>query len=328
MNMPDGSLDVQHVRSYWPRTNIASLRDFGIVLALVALFVALSFLSNVFLTTQNLLNLLDQWAPVAFMALGGTVVLVAGGFDLSIGSVYAFSGIVAALAANASSPALGMIAGIVIGLGLGLCNGLLVTIGQMNQFVATIGTSIVFGGGAAAITGGYLVVIKDQRFGALAETTFLNAKVSVYLFVVTAFLCTALLNMTSFGRYTRAVGANVETARLAGVPTQLVRALTYCISGLGGGLAAVLTVSQALSANPNATSGIQFNVWAAMLLGGNSVWGGVGAAWRTVVGVLLLALIQNGFDLLGVDPVYEQVATGAIFLAAVAVDAWTRSGRR
>jgi ribose transport system permease protein len=324
MNLPEAAVGTGHLTRLRLRANTAVLRDYGIVLALFGMFIALSFLSNVFFTRENLLNVLDQWAPVAYMALGGTVVLVAGGFDLSIGSIYAASAVIAALVANATSPIVGAISGVGTGIALGLGNGFLVTVGRMNPFVATIGTSIVFGGLAAVITGGYLVTVEDHSFGLLAETAFFGAKPSVYLFLAATLFCAALLNCTSFGRYTRAIGANVETARLSGVPTEIVRAATYGISGLGGGLAAVLTVSQAMSANPNTTTGIQFDVWAAMLLGGNSLFGGIGAAWRTVVGVLLLALIQNGFDLLGVDPVFQQVATGCIFLAAVAIDAWTR----
>jgi ribose transport system permease protein len=292
------------------------------------MYVVLTFLSPVFLTIENQFNILDQWAAVAFMALGGTIVLVAGGFDLSIGSIFAVAGLVAALVSNATSPWIGMIGGVAAGTALGLVNGLLITIGRMNAFVATLGTSIVFAGLAGAMTGGYLIQIADPSFGDLAEKTFLRAHISVYLFLVTILLCGALLNLTSFGRYVRAIGANPETARLSGVPTQLVVALTYCCSGFGGGIAAVLVTSQAMTANPNSAGTSQFSVWAALLLGGNSMFGGVGAAWRTVVGILLLALIQNGFNLVGIDPVFQQLATGLVFLAAVAMDAWTRPRAR
>lgn len=307
------------------RLSVGAVRDYGIVLALLLLFVALTFSSDIFLTQRNLLNILDEWSPVAIMALGGTFVLLAGGFDLSIGGIFAVSGIIAAQAANGSSVELGFLAGIAIGFGLGLANGLLVTVGRMNPFVATIGTSIVYSGLAAVITSGYLVQVTKEGFDVLAQTSFLNAKLSVYFFAAAIAVSSSLLNLTSFGRYVRAIGANSEAARLSGVRVDLVRASTYALSGLGGGLAGVLVVSKSLSANPGAgTSGIQFNVWAALLLGGNSVFGGVGAVWRTVVGVLLLALIQNGFNLLNVDPLWQQIATGLILLWAVALDAWAR----
>src|SRR5438128_1703662 len=199
MSVWEAVLDATRGRSK-PRLSFGVLRDYGIVLALLVLFVALTFSSNIFLTQRNLLNILDQWTPVALMALGGTVVLLAGGFDFSIGGIYAITGLITAQAAKGTADVLGWLSG----LGEGV--------------------------------------------------------------------------------------------------------------GLGGGLAGILVVSRSLSANPTGSAGIQFNVWAAMLLGGNSVFGGIGSAWRTVVGVLLLALIQNGFDLLSVDPLWQQIATGLILL--------------
>jgi ribose transport system permease protein len=307
------------------KVSLEWFREFGILIAFVLLFVVLSLSSDVFLTKDNLLNILNTWAPTALMALGGTFVLLAGGFDLSIGGILSVASVITAQVANSASPVVAVLAGIGMGVALGLANGLLVTVGRMNPFVVTIGASIVFGGLAAIISRGFVIQVDTGSFTQFTQDSFLGAKLSVWVFLVAAIGCALLLNVSSFGRFTRAVGSNPEAARLSGVRVGWVRAGTYAISGLGGGVAAVIITSSGISANPAVgTSGIQFNVWAALLLGGNSMFGGIGAIWRTVVGVMMLAIIQNGFDLLGVDPLWQQTATGLILLGAVAIDAWAR----
>ncbi|MCC6223532.1 MAG: ABC transporter permease [Thermoleophilia bacterium] len=302
-------------------------RDYGILVALVILFVVLSFSSEFFFTKTNLLNVLQQWAPVGVMALGGTFVLITGGFDLSIGAIFALSGVVSVLAVNASTPLLGAAAGLTTGLALGTVNGLLGTVARMNVFVATIGTMIVFAGTAAVITGGRIQIADDEGYG-FVRTRFLDVNVAIWIFAAVMIASSVLLNRTVFGRYVFAIGGNEEAARLAGVRVYPVRIAAFALSGLAGGLAAVMVASRSLSANATGNSGIAFGVWTALLLGGNSLLGGEGAIWRTMVGVFLLALIANGFDLLGLTPLYQQVATGSILLAAVGLDAWARAKRR
>lgn len=310
-----------------PSFRAQNLRDYAIVFALLALFIALTISSDVFLTERNLLNILDQWSPVMFMALGGTLVLIAGGFDLSIGAIFAMGGIVSVKVTNATSTEIGLLAGVLAGAGIGLFNGFLVSVLRMNVFVATIGTSIVLSGVATVITGGSVVTTLKAHFDFLGTTQFLGVKLSIWMMIAAIIACGVLLNRTPVGRYFRAVGGNLEAARLSGIRTEWVRALTFVLSGLGGGIAGALVASRSFSANANAFNGAQYNVWTAMLLGGNSFYGGEGAIWRTVVGVFLLALIGNGFDLLNVDPLYQQIATGGILLTAVAVDMFVRRKR-
>lgn len=306
---------------------ISRTPDFTILIALVALFVALSVSSSAFLTTSNLLNLLDQWTPVCFMALGGTLVLIAGGFDLSIGALFAMAGIVSVEVANATSTPLGLIAGVLTGAVLGLGNGFLVSVIGMNVFVATIGTSIVLSGLAVVITSGNVVVANDNSFGLFGTTHFLGVQLDIWLMLAGILLCSLLMNRLSLGRYIRAVGGNIEAARLSGVRTEWVRTTTFIASGLGCGIAGMIVASRSVSANANAFSGSQYSVWTALLVGGNSMYGGEGAIWRTVVGVALLALIGDGFDLINVNPLYQQIVTGGILLAAVAMDMLIRHRR-
>jgi ribose transport system permease protein len=306
---------------------VERLRDFGIVFALIAIFIALSVSSNVFLTTTNLLNILEQWAPVGIMALGGTIVLISGGFDLSIGAIFTLSSIVAVIASNATDPVLGVAAGVACGALLGAINGVLGTYCRMNVFTVTLGSSIAIGGLAGAITGGTVQNANDMGFG-FAANNYLGINVATWVFGVTAAICALLLARSVLGRYTYAVGGNEEASRLAGVNVNMIRLIALTLSGVGGGIAGVLVASAGASASASANAGIAFNVWTAMLLGGNSMWGGEGSVWRCLVGVALLALISNGFDLLAVDPLYQQVATGVILLAAIGLDALARAKRR
>jgi ribose transport system permease protein len=309
-----------------PSLPVERLRDFGIVIALIAIFVALSLSSSVFLTTTNLLNILEQWAPVGIMALGGTIVLISGGFDLSIGAIFTLSSIVAVIASNATDPFLGVVAGVACGAVLGAFNGVLGTYGRMNVFTVTLGSSIAISGLAGAITGGTVQNATDMGFG-FAANNYLGINLAIWVFGITALVCALMLARSVLGRYTYAVGGNEEASRLAGVNVNMIRLIALTLSGVGGGIAGVLVASSGLSASASANSGIAFNVWTAMLLGGNSMWGGEGSVWRCLVGVALLALISNGFDLLAVDPLYQQVATGVILLAAIGLDALARAKR-
>jgi len=309
------------------RLTVGRMADFAIVLTVAALFIVLSVTSSAFLTSANLLNLLNQWAPVCFMALGGTLVLIAGGFDLSIGSIYAMSGVIAVVVTNHTTAPLGMLAGVLTGALLGLGNGFFVSVLRMNVFVATIGMSIVLSGLALVITGGAVIVTSNLNFELFGTSTFLGVQLAIWVMVVAIALCALVLNRMPVGRYIRAIGGNIEAARLSGVRTEWVRTLTFVASGLGGGIAGVVVASDAVSANANAFSGAQYSVWTALLIGGNSMYGGEGAVWRTLIGVAMLALIGNGFDLLNVDPLYQEIVTGGILLAAVAVDMRIRHRR-
>lgn len=299
-------------------------RDYGIVISFVILFVVLAVWSDVFLTQRNLLNILDQWSAVGIIACAGTLVIIAGGFDLSVGAIAALSGVAAAKTANATSPELGLIAGVAVGLGLGFVNGALATAGRINPFIATLATSIIFRGAALAITGGLLILVEDESFDALGRGSFLTVKYSIWSFLGFFLLTAFLLGRTTFGRCVYASGGNAEAARLSGVRVGSVRAITFVISGFAAGLGGVIATSRVSTGQADAAAGIELEAIAAIVIGGTSILGGQGAIWRTVLGVLLLAMIGNGFNLLNVNPTYQRIFQGGIILAAVAVDAWSR----
>lgn len=305
------------------------MRGAAIVIPFVALFGVLAVASPPFLSTTNLLNIVDQQSTFLIMAAAGTLVLVAGGLDLSVGAVHALAGVTAAQVTITAGPVAGMVAGVAVGLTAGLANGLVVTVFRINALIATLAMSFVVSGVASLVTGGNLIVVLDQpEFATLARTDLLGVRSSTWIMIVVVALFAALLALTAFGRYVYAVGGNPEAARLAGVPVRSVRLATFVMSGGAAGLAGVLVASRVLSAQASSGQDIAFTVLAGIVVGGTSIAGGEGAVWRTVIGILFIALIGNGFNLLGLDPLYRQIALGVLILGAVGLDSALRLRRR
>ena len=311
------------------RLGIGTLRDYAISLALVALVLFLSARADNFLTVSNLKNVLEQSAGLGIVAAAGTLVIIAGGFDLSVGAIFAITGVVAAQIAVHGDPVVGLVAGVLAGAVLGLGNGLLVTVVRINPFIATLGSAFVIGGLALRITHGDLITVDfEGPFTKLGSNAIFGLKYSIWIWFLFSLAMGVLLARTVFGRYVYASGGNREAARLSGVPVGLVRSATYTLSGLAAGLAGVLSASRIGTGQADANNGvnIEFQAVAAIVVGGTSIWGGEGAIWRTVVGVLLLGVIGNGFTLLSIDPVYQNIVYGGIILIAAGIDARLRRG--
>jgi ribose transport system permease protein len=307
----------------------AGLREAGILLPFAALFVVLSLSSSTFATSTNLLNILDQQTATLIIAAAGTLVLVAGGIDLSVGAVYALAGVTAAQLAQHTAPGVAIVAGVLLGLVVGAANGTVVTVFRINALIATLAMSFVIAGIASLITKGNLIVLLDHPgFGDLARTEFLGVRTSIWIMSVAVVVTGLVLARTTSGRYMYAAGGNADAARLAGVRVNLIRVVAFTLSGGAAGLAGVLDASRVLSAQAGGGEALAFTVLAGIVVGGTSILGGEGAVWRTVVGVLFIALVGNGYDLLGLDPLYEQITLGVIILLAVGVDAWSRQRPR
>ncbi|ADB50515.1 ABC transporter permease [Conexibacter woesei] len=300
-------------------------REYGVLAVFAALFVALSLSSDAFLTTTNLLNIVDQWAAIGIIALAATLVLISGGFDLSVAAVFSVTGVIAAKLATSMGVAPALALGVLSGLGFGLLNGLAVVGWKVNSIIATLATGIVIGGIATNLTGGNLITVADTGFTALGQNELLGITLPTWFFAITAVLLGFLLHKTVYGRYVYAVGGNIEAARLSGVRTGRITIAAYGISGLAAGFAGVMVASQQATGQAGAAPNLVFDVVAAVIVGGTSILGGSGAIWRTVVGIGLLALIQNGATLLSLDETYRQMITGAIILCAAAIDVWARS---
>jgi len=297
----------------------------GIVIPFVITLVVLSLASPSFLRFQNLTNILDQQAGIIIVACAGTLVLIAGGIDLSIGAIYGLAGATALnVATSVSSPA-GVVAGLAVGLAVGLVNGIIVTRFRVNALIGTLAMSFVVSGIAAIVTKGNLVVsLNHPDFQDFAATRLGGVTSAAWMMILTAIGATILLSRTTFGRYVYATGGNAQAARLGGVRVDAIRVATFALSGTAAGLAGTIDSSRVLSAQASSGQFLTFTVLTGIIVGGTSILGGEGSMQRTVIGCLFVALVANGFNLLGLDPFYQQVTLGVILLLAVGVDAWSR----
>jgi len=304
-------------------------RAAGIVIPFLILFVVLTIASSSFATKANLLNILDQQSATLIIAAAGTLVLVSGGIDLSVGSIYGLSGVVAAELAIHNWPAgLAILVGVLVGFAAGLINGVVATYFRISALIATLAMSFVLAGLGSLITQGNLLnLFTHQSFSQLTRTTIFTVDSSIWLMVVAVVALGLFLAWTTIGRYMYAAGGNPEAARIAGVRVNGVRVIAFMLSGGAAGLAGVIDASRVLSAQSQDNSSLTFTVLAGIVVGGTSILGGEGAVWRTVVGILFIALIGNGYDLLGLNPLYEQITLGVLMILAVGLDAWSR-GRR
>jgi ribose transport system permease protein len=303
------------------------LAEYAVLVLLALIFIWLSLASPAFLSTQNLFNILNQNAPLAIVACAGTLVIIAGGFDLSTGAILGVAAVFAAYVAVNFDPLLGLLLAPIVGLLLGLLNGLVITWLKIHSFLATLATSLVYRGFALFITGGFLIsVTKFPEFSQLGRAKIEGLNYAVIVFLVFAAAMWIILDRTPLGRYIYAIGGNEEAAVLSGVRVNRVRIATFVLSGLAAGIAGAIVVSRISSGQPQTGEGIALQAIAAIILGGTSIYGGRGAVWRSIAGVYLLALIGNGFNILNVDPFLKDLVTGLIIIAAVGLSA--ARGRR
>ena len=297
----------------------------GIAIPFVLVFIVLVVVSPSFLRFQNMANILDQQAGIIIVACAGTLVLIAGGIDLSIGAIYGLAAATSLNVASSVSTPAGIVAGLGVGLVVGLANGIAVTRFRVNPLIGTLAMSFVVSGIAAIVTKGNLVVAFDHPdFQQFAATKILGITSAAWMMIAVAIVATILLSRTVFGRYVYATGGNAQAARLGGVRTNGIRVATFALSGTAAALAGIIDASRVLSAQATSGQFLTFTVLTGIIVGGTSILGGEGSMQRTVIGCLFVALVANGFNLLGLDPFYQQITLGVILLAAVSLDAWSR----
>ena len=302
-------------------TFVARLRGVPtIIYVLVALATLMSFIAPNFLTARNMVSILDQNAPLMLLAMGTTFVILAGGFDLSNGQILSVVGVTSAsVALTTGTAVLGLITGIAVAIGLGAVNGILVGTLKVNSFLATLASGFVMGGLALLITQGFSVDLSsDETFRWLGSSNYGGLSTSVWLCLAVFIVLTYLLHFTPFGRKVLSVGSNARAARLSGISTARITLLVYVIGGFAAALAGLVLVTRTGVGNVyGQASGITLSAIAAVVIGGTSILGGRGSVWRTVAGVLLLALLQNAFNLLNIQPYWQQIASGAIIILAL-----------
>jgi ribose transport system permease protein len=308
------------------------LARFQSLLALVVMVVTLSLLSGNFLQVENLRNIFLQISINLCLSIGMTMIILSGGIDLSVGSVLALSGAVAAglLKNGVALPKFNLliqftvfgaiVAGVIVGLGLGWFNGLVITRFKLPPFVATLGTLSIARGLTMLWTGGFPVTGLGDRFGFMGTGQVLGAAMPVWISAVLVALFVLVLRRTRLGRYVYAVGGNERAATFSGVDVNRVKLSVYTLGGGLAGVAGLLLTARLDSATPSAGFSYELDSIAAVVIGGNSLSGGRGSIFGTVLGCLIIGVLNNGLVLLEVSPFWQQVIKGFVILIAVAID--------
>lgn len=304
-----------------------SLLQYGMVWALIALLIVATILYPGFFNIANIRNILSQNASVGIVAVGMTFVIIAGGFDLSVGATFALG---AVLFANRADPVgLWGAAAIVLAISVacGVVNGLIVTRLRVNPFIATLGSGSIFGGFAYIFSDSAPQTPDNFDFPILGTDRWLGWPLPIWLLVV-AFAAGAFVLIRSvYGRSIYAIGGNSEAARLSGMRVDLLRGSTYVISAVCSGLGGMILASRLGVGQADMGGSIALDAIAIVVIGGTSLMGGEGAMWRTAIGLLILATLSNVFDSLAISTNYQLLTKGAIVIAAVALDVFARSRR-
>ena len=294
---------------------------FGLVMALLALIVILSLLSDRFLTPSNVVNVLRQISINAIIACGMTVVIIGRGIDLSVGSLLALTGVVGAGLAVGGLPAgLAVLVAMALGTALGTFNGLFVAYAGIAPFIVTLAGLTIFRGAALAYTDGRPITGLPSLFMTLGYGSFLGLPVPIWIMLAFLLVTHVILRFTALGRAIYAIGGNEEAARLSGFPVRRVQAFTFAYSGLAAALAAMVLTGRLNSAQPSAGVMFELDAIAAVVVGGTSLFGGRGGVFGTLVGALIIGVINNGMNLLNVPSFYQQIVKGGVILAALLIE--------
>lgn len=297
----------------------------GIVCGLIVLCGLFSVLSPNFLSLSNLLNVVLQVSIIAILGFGMTYVLLLGDIDLSVGAVMALVGTVAALAMQHGVPPLAaVLAAMLAGIVLGWVNGALSALLTIPSFIVTVATMGVFRGLAYITSAGVPISIDDDRFAALGNGSFLGVAIPIWVLAVLLFVNHFVLSRTVFGRKAYLAGGNREAALYSGINVRRLRIAIFMISGLMASIGGVLMTSRLYSAQPNAGMGYELDAIAAAVLGGTSLSGGYGTIVGTLIGALIIGVINNGMNLLSVPYFYQLIVKGVVILVAVCIDVQTK----
>lgn len=326
---PEGivaELDRPVGRSAWE-----TARDLALRYVMVWVLVVLAIVSNIlypgFFDAGNLRNILSQNAPVGLVAIGMTFVMIAGGFDLSVSSIFAAAGVAFASFSGDLPVGVAFVAALVVGFAAGAINGVIITRLAVNPFVATLGTASAFSGLAYLYSHSQPIVPENLSFSTLGTSELLGVPTSIVIFFAVFAVGAVVLSKSVFGRSIYAVGGNAEAARLAGIRVDLIRFTTYTITGACAALAGMIIASRTGVGQADVGAAITLDSIAIVIIGGTSLLGGEGAMWRTLVGLLILATINNLFDSLALDTAAQSLVKGVIVVGAVALDSFTRTRR-
>ena len=294
----------------------------GIFLALILVCALFSSMTSRFLTPTNISVILNQVSVNAILAFGVTFVIIAGGIDLSLGSLVAVCGVVVALLSqnNEYSLWLAIIGTLIAGIALGALNGIIVVLTKVPPFIVTLGTMTIGRGVALILSNGRPISDLNESLNFLGNGDLLGIPIPILFLVLSYATCHILLTKTIFGRYVKAIGGNEMASYVAGVRVNRIKLYVYMISGLFAALAGILLTARINTGQPNAGLGFELDAIAAVIIGGTSTRGGKGTITGTLLGVLFIGVINNGLDLINVSAYWQQVIMGGIIILAVVLD--------
>ncbi|HQY99905.1 MAG TPA: ABC transporter permease [Propionicimonas sp.] len=311
----------------------AFAKKYAIIGILILFVLLLSILTGgTFLQPQNMINVIRQVSAIGVIAVGMTFVIIINGIDLSVGSIVAVSAVVSSSlaqlpeASNKMYPGLqlpvfvALLAGLAVGAALGLINGSLVAGFKIAPFIATLGMMTAARGLALIYSGGRPISKLNPGFNWIGQGDLLGIPVPIWILAFVAVSAHIILNFTRFGRHTYAIGGNEQAARVSGIHLSKVKVGIFAFSGLMAGLAGVMLAARIGSGNPQLGTGIELDAITAAVIGGTSFNGGVGTIWGTIVGALIIGIINNGLDLMNVSPFMQQVVKGVIIVLAIIID--------
>lgn len=295
------------------------------LIGLVLLCAIITFVTPSFLSLSNITNVFTQVSVNAIIAVGMTFVILTGGIDLSVGSTLAISGALSAsIIKSTGSVTLAIIVAALVGIAIGLVNGLLISKGKLQAFIATLATMTIFRGATLVFTNGTPISKLPEKFVNIGNGKIGFMPIPVIITVIVSIIAIYVLSQTRFGRYLYALGGNEDSARLSGINTDKIKTLVYVVSGFVSSIAGVIITSRIASASPNAGTSFELDAIAAVVIGGTSLAGGEGKITGTLIGALIIGVLNNGLNLMNVSPFYQSIVKGLVILIAVLLDKKSR----
>ncbi|MDZ4962830.1 ribose ABC transporter permease [Clostridium perfringens] len=303
----------------------ANISKYKSLIGLVLLCIVITMVTPNFLSVSNITNVFTQVSVNAIIAIGMTFVILTGGIDLSVGSTLAISGAVgASIVKSTGNVFLAIIVAAVIGIAVGLINGLLVSKGKLQAFIVTLATMTIFRGATLVFTDGTTISKLPEAFVKIGNGKLGFMPIPVIITIIIAIIAVYALSQTRFGRYLYALGGNEDASRLSGINTDKIKTLVYVVSGFASAIAGVIITSRIGSASPNAGTGFELDAIAAVVIGGTSLAGGEGTITGTLIGALIIGVLNNGLNLMNVSPFYQSIVKGLVILIAVLLDKKSR----
>jgi inositol transport system permease protein len=298
------------------------LNRYGMLLILIALMVLMSFLAPTFFTSDNLLNIVRQMTVVGIVAIGVTFIIITTGIDLSSGSVIALVSVVVATLAHPGQYPLSVtiLAGLGIGLLTGIINGTIISKGKIAPFIVTLGMMTAARGAALLFTGGRPIGNLSDSFKFIGQGNVFGLPVPILIFLLVGIISYLILNKTKFGRYMYAIGGNEQAALITGINVDKYKIMLYGFAGLLSAIGGIILTSRIASGQPTAGTMYELDAIAAAVIGGTSLSGGVGTIGGTIIGALIIGVMNNGLDLLNVSSYWQQILKGVIITVAVLID--------